>query len=420
MPLKENSEEQTKLLENYFVEANNISVEVRIEKTKGFTLNYKLALPDFGPGTKALLEQLKNEIISDASIKAERLMEPEFMKNLKEKFSLKAKEILDRELGSLDDKDKQIMIGILLQEMLGLGKLEFLLADPQIEEIVINSSKEPVWNYHKKFGWLKTNISIENENQIQNYASIIARRIGKQITVLNPLLDAHLITGDRVNATLFPISSKGNTLTIRKFRRDPWTVTDFISNNTSSVEAMAFIWQAMQYELNVIVSGGTASGKTSLLNVCLPFIQPNQRIVSIEDTRELTLPDFLHWVPLTTREANIEGKGEVEMLDLLLNSLRMRPDRIIVGEVRRQREIEVMFEAMHTGHSVSTTLHANNSEETVQRLINPPINTPEIMLQAVHLNLVMYRNRRTGIRRLTEISEFAPEKRMDRQGEMPP
>jgi len=247
---------------------------------------------------------------------------------------------------------------------------------------------------------------MESEEQILNYASIIARRVGKQVTNLTPLLDAHLVTGDRANATLFPISSKGNTITIRRFRRDPWTVTDFLNSKTVNSELMALIWLSFQYELNIIMSGGTASGKTSLMNICLPFIQPNQRVLTIEDTRELQLPEFLHWVPLTTREPNPEGKGEVKMIDLLINSLRMRPDRIIVGEVRRQREAEVMFEAMHTGHSVYTTLHADTAEETIRRLSNPPISIPETMLSAVHLNVVMFRNRRLGLRRVLQVAEF--------------
>ncbi|MCX6804298.1 MAG: CpaF/VirB11 family protein, partial [Candidatus Diapherotrites archaeon] len=150
----------------------------------------------------------------------------------------------------------------------------------------------------------------------------------------------------------------------------------------------------MEFELNIIFSGGTASGKTTILGVCLPFIQPNHRVLSIEDTRELRPPEFLHYVPMTTREPNAEGKGGIGMLDLLVNSLRMRPDRIIVGEIRRRKEAEVMFEAMHTGHSVYSTLHANTSDETIRRLTNPPINIPQSMLDAVHLNVVMFRNRK--------------------------
>jgi flagellar protein FlaI len=135
------------------------------------------------------------------------------------------------------------------------------------------------------------------------------------------------------------------------------------------------------------------------------LIPSNQRIVTIEDTRELTLPSFLHWVPMTVREANPEGKGEVTMLDLMVNALRQRPDRIIVGEIRRQREAEVMFEAMHTGHSVYATIHADNSEQTISRLTNPPINVPKAMLDALSGVVVAFRHRRFNIRRVLEFAE---------------
>ena len=143
------------------------------------------------------------------------------------------------------------------------------------------------------------------------------------------------------------------------------------------------IWLAIEYEMNILFSGGTASGKTTMLNVCMPFVQPNSRIISIEDTRELQLPDFLYWTPLVTRLPNPEGKGEINMLDLLINSLRMRPDRIILGEMRRAREAEVLFEAMHTGHSVYSTVHADTTSETISRLTNPPLNVPPNLLKAV-------------------------------------
>jgi flagellar protein FlaI len=155
----------------------------------------------------------------------------------------------------------------------------------------------------------------------------------------------------------------------------------------------------------LIVTGGTGSGKTSFLNAMAGLIPANQRIISIEDTRELTLPSFLHWIPMVVREPNPEGKGEVTMLDLMVNSLRQRPDRIIVGEIRRQREAEILFEAMHTGHSVYSTLHADNSEQTISRLVNPPINIPEGMLDALAGIVVTFRHRRFNIRRVLEFSE---------------
>ncbi len=401
-----------KVLKTYVVQADSVRVEANIiESDNEYVRGYYLGIPEYGPGTKAMLEDIKKALIADTTIRAEKMLEQKFVGALKERFRERAAAILSRETPKMDENVKNTLIGLLLHEMLGLGRIELMLADPNLEEIVVNSSADPLWVYHKEFGWLKTNVMIDKEEDIQNYASIIARRVGKQISILNPLLDAHIITGDRANATLAPISGKGNTITIRRFKREPWTVTDFIENKTANAEVMALIWLATQYELNTVLSGGTASGKTSFLNVCMPFIQPNHRIISIEDTREIQLPSFLHWVPLTTREPNPEGKGGVSMLDLLVNSLRMRPDRIIVGEIRRQREAEVMFEAMHTGHSVYTTVHANTADETVRRLTNPPISVPTSMLDAVHLNVVMFRNRRLGMRRILQVAEFIPTKR---------
>jgi len=398
--------------EAYTTEADGVTADVNIiEQRKSFVKEYFLNFPNYGEGTDSLLKNLKNTLIMETSIQTENLADTKHLEAMKEKLSARAGVLLKKELPLMNEEESKTLIGLLLQEMLGIGKIEFLIADGNLEEIVVNTSKEPAWVYHKKYGWLQTNVFIPTEADIQNYGSIIARRVGKQITTLNPLLDAHLTSGDRVNATLFPISNKGNTLTIRRFRRDPWTVTDLIGNNTVSAEMMALIWEAMEYELNIIFSGGTASGKTTILGICLPFIQANNRILSIEDTRELQAPDFLHWVPLTTREANPEGKGAVSMLDLLVNSLRMRPDRIIVGEIRRKEEAEVMFEGMHTGHSVYSTVHANTADETITRLTNPPVNIPVNMLDSVHLNVVMFRNRRLGVRRVLQVAEFILEKR---------
>jgi flagellar protein FlaI len=314
--------------------------------------------------------------------------------------------LLKHKLPNIEPHVENFLIGKLMQDMLGLGEIEFLVNDPNLEEVVIPTSKEPIKVYHKKYGWLSSNLRIGREDEIINYSNIIARRVGRQITVLTPLLDAHLVTGDRVNAILYPICTKGNTITIRKFARDPYTIIDLIQSRTCDLKTASLLWLAVEYEMNVLISGGTASGKTSLLNACMPFIPPNHRIVSVEDTRELMLPDFLYWTPLVTRMPNPEGKGEVSMLDLLVNSLRMRPDRIILGEMRREEEARVLFEAMHTGHSVYATLHADSAAETISRLTNPPLNVPPNLLKAVNLNVVMFRDRRKGIRRITQIAEF--------------
>jgi len=294
----------------------------------------------------------------------------------------------------------------IVSQDLGLGDIEILLKDDGLEEIVVNNAKEPIWVYHRKHGWCKTNLFLQSEKQIRHYSTMIGREVNKEITLLNPLMDAHLRTGDRVNATLTPVSSFGNTITIRKFAKDPWTITDFLKNKTISYEAAAMVWLAIQYEIPTLVVGGTGSGKTSMLNVLSNFFPPNQRIISIEDTRELMLAENLHWIAMETRMGNPEGKGEVTMLNLLVNSLRQRPDRIIVGEIRRKEEAEVMLEATHTGHSVYATFHANNAQEGVIRMTNPPINIPKPMLAALTLFLVQNRNRRTGRRRTLQVAEI--------------
>ena len=226
-------------------------------------------------------------------------------------------------------------------------------------------------------------------------------------------MDVSLNEVDSVDATTMPISTAGNTMTLRKFSRDPMTITHFLRFKTFSYEAASLIWLAMHYELSALIAGGTASGKTSTLNVLGTLFPPNQRIISIEDTREIRLPKYLHWVPLSTRLPNAEGKGAVSMEDLLVNSLRMRPDRILVGEVRRQREAETLFEAIHTGHSCYATFHANSAEETIRRLSNPPINVPLTMLPAISMIIMQFRNRRTGMRRTFQIAEITDEGRQN-------
>jgi len=400
--------EQT-ILDGYDVLSDNVKGKIEITNVpEEYVPIYNLKMPKLERGTLALLDEIKSKIISEMRIKAGELLDPKILEQLKKKFYIKSLELIDEQLIGLSTEFKEFLAGTLVHEMLGLGKLEMILADGNLEEIVINSAKEPVWVYHKKHGWLKTNVLIPSESQVQNYASTIGRKVGRQITTLDPLLDAHLTSGDRVNATLFPISTIGNTITIRMFRRKPWTITDLIQSKTVTAKVTALIWLATQYEMNILISGGTGSGKTTFLNCLMPFIPSNQRIISIEDTRELNLPHFLHWIPLTVREPNPEGKGAISMLDLLVNSLRMRPDRIIVGEIRRERQAEVLFEAMHTGHSVYATVHADTAPQTYRRLVNPPINIPETLLEALDLVVVMFRDRKTGRRRTYQVAEFIP------------
>src|SRR3989338_5693400 len=330
-----------------------IEIKTLQKDVKGDILEeYVIKLDGASADIKIINNDIREELIAITSVSMQELIDPKAFISLKNKFKEEAIKLLTKKIPTITKETSSMLVGILMQEMLGIGKIEYLINDPNLEEIVI-------------------------------------------------------VSGDRVNAVLYPINTKGNTIVIRKFARDPYTIIDLINNKTCDLESAALLWLAVEYEMNIIISGGTASGKTVLLNACMPFIPPNQRIISIEDTKELILPDFLYWTPLVTRLANAEGKGAVTMIDLLINSLRMRPDRIILGEMRRKEEAMVLFEAMHTGHSVYATLHADTASETISRLVNPPLSIPSNLLKSVNLNVVMFRDRRKGIRRVSQLAEFA-------------
>ncbi len=396
-----------KILKEYKFKSNGLPIKVRILMKKGnISPVYDIKLPALKSGTKIMLNHVIEEIVEELKLNSKELTNQKETSKIKESIEQEIKRKL-RILFPQETEEKiNFLTGAIMPKTMGLGPIEHLINDNLLEEIVIRSNK-PLWVYHREFGWLRTNIII-SEQKIYDYAALIARQVGRQISTLDPLLDAHMLNGDRINAVLSPVSSFGNTITIRKFRRTPWTITELISNNTIPINLAAQLWLLIQYEMSIIVSGGTASGKTTMLNTLLSFAPPNQRILSIEETRELQLPEYLFWDSLVVKEPNPEGKGEVSMQDLLVNSLRMRPDRIVVGEVRRSEEARTLFEALHTGHSVYSTIHADTSEQTLNRLMSEPINIPESMVSGVPIILVMIRDRRKGIRRVFEFSEVVP------------
>ena len=394
-------------LEVYEFVSKKIPVTITISKpADSFVPIYDVSISSIGKTTELVLEKIRQELIKQVNLGIVDIIDSKKTDLIEDRFKETIMVLVAKYFPDVDETTNDFMISYLIQKSLGMGNIEILMDDDNLEEIAINSSTSPVWCYHKKHGWLKTNITVPKEDTTRHYATMIGRKVGRQITVLEPLLDAHLNEGDRVNATLMPISTNGNTITLRKFSRDPMTISHFLKFGTFSYQAASLIWLAMHYELSALIAGGTASGKTSTLNVLGALFPPNQRIISIEDTREIRLPKYLHWVPFSTRQPNAEGKGSISMEDLLINSLRMRPDRILVGEVRRQREAETLFEAIHTGHSCYATFHANNAEETVRRLTNPPINVPSTMLPAISMVIMQFRNRRTGMRRTFQVAEI--------------
>ncbi|MBI1973468.1 CpaF family protein [Candidatus Micrarchaeota archaeon] len=300
---------------------------------------------------------------------------------------------------------------IVVREMIGYGALDPLTQDDGLEEVMVIGPDRPVYVFHRKYEMLETNIIFGTDEEIRNIISRIARDVNRRVDQSNPMLDARLPDGSRVNATVPPVSLGGSTLTIRKFRADPLTVVDLVRNKTLDPEIAAMLWMAVDgaggKPANVLVSGGTSSGKTSMLNVLCSLIPSRERIITIEDTAELLLP-VDHWVRFETRPPGLEGTGEITMDMLVKNSLRMRPDRIIVGEVRGE-EAFTLFSAINTGHQGSMgTLHANSADETITRVLNPPMNVPAAMVGALDMVVTMQRvfDRRKGlIRRVTEIAE---------------
>ncbi len=253
----------------------------------------------------------------------------------------------------------------LLAEITGLGPLQVLLEDPEINEIMVNSASRV---YVERGGRLElAPVTFESDRQVLHLIEKIVAPLGRRIDESSPMVDARLPDGSRVNAVIPPVALKGPCLTIRKFARDPLTVEDLVRGGSLTAEMAAFLEACVRARLNIVVSGGTGSGKTTLLNVLSGFIPDDERIVTIEDAAELQLRQD-HVVSLETRPANVEGKGEIPIRQLVRNALRMRPDRIVVGEVRGGEALD-MLQAMNTGHDGSlTTGHANSPRDMLSRL----------------------------------------------------
>ncbi|WP_445475893.1 type II/IV secretion system ATPase subunit [Methanococcoides methylutens] len=273
----------------------------------------------------------------------------------------------------------------IIRDYLGYGEIDGMMRDPLIEDISCDGPNTPVYIYHKTYESIPSNVLFDSDDYLDPLAIRLAQICGKHISIASPLLDATLPDGSRIQLTLGrEITTRGSTFTIRRFNEDPITPSDLIGYHTFSTAMLAYMWLAVDSSKSVIFSGGTASGKTSAMNAISIFIQPEMKIVSIEDTRELNLA-HPNWIPGVTREAfGGESKGSIEMYELLRASLRQRPEYILVGEVRGA-EAYVLFQAMSTGHTTFSTMHADSVQSIVHRLENPPINIPRIMIQALDI-----------------------------------
>ncbi len=311
----------------------------------------------------------------------------------------------------LNQMEQRYLVTLLVDDMLGLGPLEPLLADETITDIMVNGPKQV---YIERQGKLHiTDVSFRDDEHVMNIAKRIVSRVGRRIDETTPLVDARLLDGSRVNAIIPPLAIDGPTISIRKFSKKKITLDRMVEQNNISVEMAKLLQIASRSRLNILISGGTGSGKTTLLNAMSRMIDHGERIVTIEDAAELQLQQP-HVVRLETRPASIEGGGEIVQRDLLKNALRMRPDRIILGEVRGGEALD-MLQAMNTGHDGSMcTLHANRPREALTRLENmvnmagmgmPAKAVRHQIASAINL-IVQIARMRDGIRRVTNVMEI--------------
>jgi len=377
---------------------------------------YQAIEPDLNEKEQRMFKLIKDTLDRTLSYDWEKMEEKD-----KEEFLRESVESYIKSRGiKLDKKSEKRVIYYILRDYVRYGPLDVLMSDDLVEDLSCDGIDIPLFIYHSKYESVKTDVKFEKEDRLNNYIIQLGQRCGKQVSVSTPILDGTTREGHRVQATYAKeVSTRGSSITIRRYKEEPFTPVKLVTFNTASPEMVAYMWLMVENEKSMIVAGGTACGKTATLNAASLFIPPGPKIVSLEDTREINLPQE-NWIPSTTRTGSgtkrgPEGRapGEVTMYDLVRNALRQRPDYIIVGEVRG-KEAHTMFQAMATGHTTYSTMHADSVESMVHRLENPPINCPRVLLTALKFVIIQTFARVEGeeVRRIQEITElvgFEPE-----------
>jgi flagellar protein FlaI len=364
---------------------------------------YYISEPELDPFEKALFHRINNTLkvfLLEQSIDFGKLEKELILYN-------NLIQILNIYGILLDPKSIQKIWYHIKVNYIGYGKLDSLLDDPMIEDISCVGADTPVYLYHRKYTNIETNISFEEE-ELNETILKLAQISGKSISMGYPIMNARLPDGSRLEATLGrEVTTRGGTITIRKFREEPFTPTELIKYGTYNIELMSYLWLAVENNKSIIIVGGTASGKTTTLNAISLFIPSESKIITIEDTREITL-FHKNWIPGVVRD-NFTGQEsqDIDMFELLRSALRQRPEYLILGEVRG-KEANTLFQAMSTGHTTYSTMHASSAQAAVNRLLNEPINIPLMMLNSLDIMAVqVLRNvGRKRVRRMETLSEF--------------
>ena len=389
------------LLEQYWVEPGVAHVFITLNR-KTNQNEYLLFEPALSEFEYELLERI-HEDLRDVLI----LSTDEITKDRKKILLDKMLDLLGDYGLSLEQTTLFKLQYYLIRNFIGWSRIDALMNDPQLEDISCDGTGIPLFLYHRKYRNIKTNITFESDI-LNSLAITLAQRSGKHISTGSPMLDATLPEGSRLQLTLgTEVTTRGTSFTIRKFREDPYSPIELLDYGTFNVDSLVYFWLAIENNKSLLFIGGTASGKTTSLNAVSMFIPPVAKVVSIEDTREITLYHE-NWIASVTRPALMEGGTAINMFDLLRAAMRQRPEYIIVGEVRGQ-EAQTLFQAMNTGHTTFSTMHAGSVDAAIHRLESEPLNVPRNMVQALNIisvQALIYRGTER-VRRVQEIVEIA-------------
>jgi len=390
--------------------------------------NYSYAIVSYDP----VIRQAKYEVI-------EQLLEPEELEHLK-KIKAYLEETISTtmsDFGSLDEageflrcnmeeannlyklnlseKSKDKIMYFLIRDQIHFGRMDVMMRDPFIEDISCNGPGIPLYIWHRTFESIPSNVEFSSHEELDSYIIRLAYKAKRMISVANPLLDASLPDGSRIQLTYSKyVTKKGSTYTIRKFKADPLTIVDLIINQTISAEIAALLWFIIENKSSVFVCGGVASGKTTMLNCLSSFIAPDSKIVTIEDTPEVQLY-HKNWIRAVTRPSTGSSE-EISLFDLLKASMRQRPDYILVGEIRGE-EAYTLFQAMSTGHLGLATLHAEDATSALRRLEGEPMRIPRVMISGLNIVMVMAR-REIDDQPIRKVIECAEVKGLGSKGEI--
>ena len=412
-----NVDEGARLLAKYPIrDEPPVSVSI-VEDVDGRRF-YNVEEPKLTDIGSKILSRLYNRILRDMGLLRKFSSIEDFGEGIREAYGVARRALAPlrgrlKRLGrSLEDEAARIAY-YLARDLVGYGRLDPLIRDPHIEDISCNGLLTPVFVYHSEFEWLTSNIVFNDPGELERVVLKLGLRSGQEPSLARPVVEGILRPeGYRVHIVLDVVSRRGHSFTIRKFRAEPFTVIELVNKGTVDPGIVAMLWAAIQYKQGVVIYGPTGSGKTTLLNALAMLLPPEYKIVSVEDTPEIYLPFHDNWTAMHTRLSDMPGVQNVTLQAQVESALRMRPDVIIVGEIR-SREAFAFFQALATGHGGLTTVHAESADVLIRRLASPPMNVPKSLIAATKLFVHILRLERAGkvvrkVIRVDETKEYDP------------